>query len=229
MNGWIKIHRKLLDNPISKKPSWAWLWVTLLLLANHDEEHKFIWNKKEVKLEKGQFVTGRKALSDQTGIPPSTVEDILTYLENSSQIRQQKTTKYRLITIVKWDSYQNSDITPTTNRQQTDTFKKLRSKEDKNNTIPSAEAQVVSQVIRAFEAVDSKNKTYYGNKTQRASAQFLVREYGLENVLSVIGILKKTNGLEYVPSVTSPYELKEKWGKLASALQKIKNNQPVII
>ena len=128
-NGWIKLHRRLLDNPITKKPAWLSVWVTLLLLANHDEEHKFIWNGREHILKAGQFITGRKALSEQTGVPQSTIEDVLRFLELHENIRQQKTTKYRLITILNWDDYQKSDSKPTTERQQSDTFKKLRSKE----------------------------------------------------------------------------------------------------
>lgn len=112
-----------------KKPAWLSVWITLLLLANHDEEHKFIWNGKEHILKRGQFITGRKALSDQTGVPKSTIEDVLRFLELHENIRQQKTTKYRLITILNWSSYQKSDNKPTTERQQSDTFKKLRSKE----------------------------------------------------------------------------------------------------
>ena len=121
-SGWITLHRKLLDNPISSKPSWAWLWVVLLLLANHDENSSFIWNGEKIILKKGQFVTGRKKLKSITGISETTIERILNYLENEQQIGQQKTTKYRLITILKWDLYQNKDNKRTTNGQQTDTF-----------------------------------------------------------------------------------------------------------
>jgi hypothetical protein len=134
-NGWIKLYRKLLDNPICNKPAWLSLWIHLLLLANHDNGSKFVWNGKEIELKAGQFVTGREVLSRKTGIPESTIEDRLSFLENSLQIRQQKFNKYRLITIVKWKEYQETDNKPTTNRQQTDTFKNvknIRSKEEEN-------------------------------------------------------------------------------------------------
>ena len=106
-NGWIKLHRKLLSNPIMKRPSWAWLWVVLLLKANHNEK-KMIWNDNIVIVKEGQFITGRKELSKETGIPETTIERILDFLETGHQIGQQKKNKFRLITIVNWKEYQTT-------------------------------------------------------------------------------------------------------------------------
>jgi len=87
-----------------------------------------------------------------------------------------------------------------------------------------------ADVIKAFEMVDPKNKTYYGNKTQRLAADFIINEYGLENVLKVINdVLPKSNNEDYCPRITSPYDLKEKWQKLAIAMQSIKNKKPILI
>lgn len=122
-NGWIKLHRKLLENPLAKKPAWAWLWVVLLLKANH-EKNDFIWNGKVVRVRAGQFVTGRLELAKESSLSPSSVERALEYLESGHQIEQQKTTKYRLITIVKWSEYQHEKTTKrTTGGQQADTNK----------------------------------------------------------------------------------------------------------
>jgi len=83
-------------------------------------------------------MTGRKKLSEQTGIPESTVERILKYLENEQQIEQQKTNKFRIITIRNWEKYQGcekanikTDGKRTANGQQVDTYKNV--KNDKNN------------------------------------------------------------------------------------------------
>jgi hypothetical protein len=136
--GYIKLHRKLLDNPYSHKPNFMALWVTLLLLANH-KENKFMWNGKVLIIKEGQFITGRKELSKQTGIPATTIERILETLENGHQIGQQKTTKYRLITIVNWTEHQNLDSKVdnkrTTNGQQTDTNNIGKNEKNERNTI----------------------------------------------------------------------------------------------
>ena len=106
--GWVKIHRQLLNNPVSDKPDYLSLWVHLLLMANH-EPTTFIWNNKKQTLETGQLLTGLNKLSKKTGIKQGTVYRILKYLENEKQIEQQKTTKYTIISIVNWHKYQTSE------------------------------------------------------------------------------------------------------------------------
>jgi len=106
--GWICLHRKLLDNPISSKPKYLSLWVHLLLMANHQEQ-TFIWNGEKRTLKSGQILTGLKSLSEKTKISQSTVYRILKYFENEKQIEQQKTTQFTILTIVNWDRYQQNE------------------------------------------------------------------------------------------------------------------------
>ena len=132
--GWIKLHRRLLDNPIVQKSQYWHLWTFLLLKASH-EKTEFIWNGKRVVLKPGQLLTGREELSRNIKIPPSTIEKILQYLKTEHQIEQQTTNKYRIITIKNWDLYQANekagqqkgqqrDNKGTTKEQQRDTYKK---------------------------------------------------------------------------------------------------------
>ena len=129
MDGWIKLHRQWLENPVAQRPYYGHLWVTLLLKAAH-KKSEFIWNNKKRTVGPGQLVTGRKNLSEQTGIPESTVERILTYLEGEQQIEQQKTNKFRIITVKNWEKYQGcekansgTDSKWTTDEQQADIYK----------------------------------------------------------------------------------------------------------
>ncbi len=117
--GWIKGYRKLLDNPLIFKPFYCHIWHILLLLAQHEKTH-FIWANTKWTLEEGQLMTGRKKLSELSGISESQIERILKYLENEQQITQIKTTKFRIITIVNWEKYQGSDGDDTTSEQQKD-------------------------------------------------------------------------------------------------------------
>lgn len=121
-NGWIKLHRKLIDKGYYKNSQYVHLWVHLLLLANH-KEHEFMWNGSMIMVKEGQIITGRKELSNATGIPETTIERILKMLENEHQIGQQKTNKYRVITILNWKEHQERTPERTTNGQQTDTYK----------------------------------------------------------------------------------------------------------
>lgn len=104
-----------------------------------------MWNNQIIVIKEGQLVTGREKLSKETGIPESTVERILNYLEKEHQIGQQKTTKYRLITIVNWEKYQVADNKWTTNGQQMDTYK--NDKNDKNKYRADKSAEIVYQEV----------------------------------------------------------------------------------
>jgi endonuclease III-like uncharacterized protein len=136
MQGWIKLHRKLLENAVMSKGAYLQIWLALLLLANH-KETEFIFNNRKQVLQPGQLITGRKKLKEITGIPESTIEDILRYLENEKQIRQQKTSKFRIISVCNWHIYQNeeelrhqTDNTSTSSRHLTNTYK--NDKNEKN-------------------------------------------------------------------------------------------------
>jgi hypothetical protein len=76
----------------------------------------------------------------------------------------------------------------------------------------------IGKIIKAFEEVDPKNKTYYANTTQRKAAQFLIDEYGIDPVLKVISILSKTNKVPFLPRINSPFDLKEKYVRLRDAM-----------
>ena len=90
-NGWVKIHRKLIEKGYYKKSKYVHLWIHILLKANHKEK-EFLWNDKLVKIKRGQFLTGRKQLAEETGINESSIERILKMLENEHQIENKKRT-----------------------------------------------------------------------------------------------------------------------------------------
>lgn len=82
----------------------------------------------------------------------------------------------------------------------------------------------IDSLIESFSTIDPKNKTNYGNKTERAACDFLLKEYGQELIESVIKILPKTNKMDYMPHISKPSELKDKWLKLKDAIEKKKSN-----
>ena len=107
----------MLENPLIKKPLYCHLWNILLLLAQH-KKSEFIWAGKRCSVESGQFMTGRKKLSELSGISERHIERILKYLELEHQITQFKTNKYRIITIINWEKYQGGEDDDTTEEQQ---------------------------------------------------------------------------------------------------------------
>jgi len=134
---WIKLYRKIKEKGWYQNSKYVHLWVHILFRANH-EEKEFMFNGSIHKTKRGEFITGRKALSSETGIAESTIEDILKLFENEGQIQQQKNNKFRLITVLNYEKFQDkqqpANNQPTSSQQPADTNKNLRIKELKNNT-----------------------------------------------------------------------------------------------
>jgi len=84
------------------------LWIVILMEANH-EENRFIWKGESRVCKRGEFITSRKALAELSHLNSSNVERCLNYLEIEHQIEQQSTTKYRLIKVINYDTYQSCE------------------------------------------------------------------------------------------------------------------------
>lgn len=91
----------------------------------------------------------------------------------------------------------------------------------KDNTAETSSAEI-PLLIKEFERVDPKNKTYYGNTTQRKACSFLIGEYGFDRVIEIIRALPEINALPYVPQSTTPDELMKNWVKLENVYKKKK-------
>lgn len=116
-DGWIKLHRSIIKKAYFKDPDKLALWILLLIKANHFEREEMLGGKKIV-CQPGQFTTGRKQLAELVGFSENKIERHLTYFEKTEQqIRQQKTNKNRLISVVNWSEYQHIEQQ---NRQQID-------------------------------------------------------------------------------------------------------------
>lgn len=94
-------------------------------------------------------------------------------------------------------------------------------------------SQDVVSVIDSFEEVNSAYKKWYKNKTQREAIKRLIENHSLEKVLKVVKILPKTNLMQYIPSVTTPLELEDRWTKLETSLikkkEEINHKKPTIL
>lgn len=93
--------------------------------------------------------------------------------------------------------------------------------DDKTNAGASP-AGLASELIKLFEAVNPACKTMYGNTTQRKACEYLIAEYGFEEVSRVIAFLPKSNKIPYVPTITTPNQLWTKYQALRDALEKKK-------
>lgn len=79
------------------------------------------------------------------------------------------------------------------------------------------------EIIKAFTEFNPACGKYYGNKTQRGACDRLIAQYGLEQVFKVIAFLPKANAVSYLPTITTPVQLEEKWVALESGVRKQQN------
>ena len=136
--GWIKLHRKITE--------WEWytdgntfrVFLHLILNANHKQKRY-----KGIVIERGQLLTGRKSLANALDLTERQVRTAINKLIKSNEITQKtasKTTKSgSIITICKYDSYQDQKEQSDQENDQETTKKRPRNdqqattnKNDKN-------------------------------------------------------------------------------------------------
>lgn len=102
-NGWISLYRKFTE--------WEWytdantmrVFLHLLLKANHKAG-----NWKGQIIQRGQLITGRKSIADELKISERNVRTALDKLKSTNEITIKPTNKFSLVTIVKYDTYQDT-------------------------------------------------------------------------------------------------------------------------
>lgn len=134
MEGWIRIHRKLIEASWFNKSEYVHLWLYLLLKANHQDKEIFMGSEK-VLVKRGQLLTSRHKLSEVVHVQENKIYRILKCFENEHQIEQQKTSRYTVITILNYDTYQKNEqeIEQQTNNQRTADEQPMNTNNNDNN------------------------------------------------------------------------------------------------
>lgn len=110
MEGWISLYRKFTEWEWYKDINTKIVFLHLLLLANHKDGK---WKGQVIK--RGQVVTGRKVLAEDLGITEQNVKTALKKLKSTNEIIIKSTNKYSIVTIVKYDTYQDNNKYSTNN------------------------------------------------------------------------------------------------------------------
>ena len=109
MEGWISLHRKILDNPILNRSRIysnfeAWIW--LLLKANH-KDNKFMLGSELIKVKKGSMITSQKKLCKQFRWGNSKLRSFLKVLQKDEMLLLKTTPKATWITICNYNKLQD--------------------------------------------------------------------------------------------------------------------------
>ncbi|MEI3388062.1 MAG: hypothetical protein V8R42_06550 [Clostridia bacterium] len=162
MEGWIKVHRKLVD--------WEWyndinvkvVFLHLLLTANHKEKQ---WKGQTIL--RGQKLTSIEHLADDVGLTFQQTRTALKKLKSTHEITIKTTNKNTLITIEKFNNYQfeidednkqnnkqfNNLIT---NNQQTNNKQITTNKNEKNDNNDNIKKEK-NKKRKTFEEVLAEN------------------------------------------------------------------------
>jgi hypothetical protein len=138
MEGWISLHRKIIN--------WEWwddhnttrLFIYLLLKANHKDGK---W--KGILIKKGQLVTSLDGIKNETGLKVQVIRTSIKRLKSTSEITSESTSRFTKITLCNYCDYQdekrvaNKPINKQSNKQLTNeqqtTNKQLTTNNNANN------------------------------------------------------------------------------------------------
>jgi len=134
MNGWIKMHRKIINWEWYTDSKMVHFFVHLLLSANHEQG---TW--RGILIQRGQLITGINSLSESTGISAQSIRTCINRLKSTNEIQVQSTNKYSIITICNYDDYQyiendtNKQTTSQLTNEQQTTNKQSTTNNNNNN------------------------------------------------------------------------------------------------
>lgn len=200
-NGYIKLHRSILD--------WEWygdwktktLFLHLLLTANHKEKS---WQGQ--RIQRGQRVCSLAKLSAETGLSMQSIRTCLKRLNATGEITSCGGTKNTVITVNNYDKYQQptSEVTnnltscqQTVNKQATNNQQQL--KNDKNDKNVKNEKKIEIDAAASKPAKQKYGEYGHVLLTQAEAARF-ASEYGQDGLAACIKILDEyieTSGKRY--------------------------------
>lgn len=173
MEGWIKLHRKLIKSEVFENEKLLKVFVWCMIKATRYSK-EIVVGANKINLLPGQFVTGRRKAAMELGMKDSTANNYLKRLEAMQMIRLNCNNRFTVVTIENYSFYQDDskkdDRKLTENEQKVDTNKKVK-KENNNNIY----AQQVEQLW-----------SLYPNKKGKAQAiaklPKLIEKYGYEAI-----------------------------------------------
>ena len=149
LNGYVKLYRSFLEWEWHDDPATVTVFVHLLLMANYTPSE---W--RGISLQPGQIITGRKALSEKTGLTERQIRTALTRLKSSNCVTIETTNQFSKISFINWEKYQvpesittsetpnnltserpASDQPATNERPQRKKYKNARRQEEKEESV----------------------------------------------------------------------------------------------
>lgn len=218
MNGWIKLHKKIIENEIWKYDQTAWhVFEGLLALAD---------------TKTGNWRGGRYHLAELVNVNPNTLKDAINRLKAQQMITSSSTSKYTVYHICNWGKYQHNDTTYDTNKtpakhQQNTTIKRNKEiKKDITNVI-SANPEIDSMFNYWYEKTGLE--IYAKQKANRYACSNLIKKYGVDKLRRLIDGVALSQGDQYAPRIADFTQLQSKTNELLLWGKKNNNNKVEVI
>jgi len=204
MEGWIKLHRKLMDNPqyFSEPFCRNMAWVDLLMLANHTKK-SFYKRGILVEINKGEIGYDVGTLGKRWRWSNGKVRRWFLTLETEGQIVWQKSNLTSIVSIVNYSNYQggdtaNDNANDIANGQQT-VYQTDTNKNEKNEKNEKKE-ETISQKRRIEKIFNVYNKSRLPKATKLTPIRIKhinarIHDYSFETVLEVLQKASESNFL----------------------------------
>lgn len=123
MEGYFKVHRKILDSQVFAHQTALKIWIWCLAKVTFKERFvsvKINKGEKIVKLKPGQFIFGRFKAEEELNIDGSTIYKWMQKFSSSEfdMIKIESNNQYSIVTLCKWEEYQNNDNDEVTTIEQ---------------------------------------------------------------------------------------------------------------
>jgi hypothetical protein len=195
VEGFIKLYRKLLDNPIFQNEKLLKVFIWCLLKATYKSYEQMV-GLQIVKLSPGQFIYGRIKASEELKIKQSTLAGLLDSLRKRQIVNIKSNNKFSVITIVNWELYQSgedetdnkSDNKATTNRQQTDTNKKLKNIENIKPLSEKSPTRIISDYFCSKYLSVYEMKYKFEAAKDGSNLSSLLKTYNQEECIKLIDL-----------------------------------------
>lgn len=156
--GFIKLHRKMLEWEWYQNTNVMSLFIHILFLANWEDKQ---W--QGITIKRGSFITSIDHLAKDTGLTNQETRTALDKLISTGEVNKQTTNKYTIVTVNKYNDYQsvNKQIT---NEQQTNNKQITTTKEYKE--IKEYKEEEKTLLFSSYENITEKEITSISIKYQ---------------------------------------------------------------
>ena len=201
--GWIIIHRKILENFLwEDKPfSRGQAWIDLLLMANH-EDKKVMFGGNIVEIKRGQKITSIRTLCDRWGWSNSKVKYFFQQLKCEKMLDYKSDTKKTVYTIVNYNDYQEfkgdkngTETTLKRNKNETKTKQKHTNNNDNNDNNDNNIYTLVQKAWNDLSENIPKVNFIKNNSTRSKHLKARIDEVGKEKFIEVLKSVKNSDFL----------------------------------